>query len=41
MSDWPMDIGDHTITNQWACRDCGASFDCLSQFRSTDCEGGD
>jgi hypothetical protein len=38
MSGYPKDVGDHRIDDQWECTDCGASFDCLSQFRSTDCE---
>lgn len=37
MSDWPKAIGEHTVTDQWTCADCGATFDCLSQFRQTDC----
>jgi hypothetical protein len=37
MSDWPREVGDHTITDQWVCTECDASFDCLSQFRQTDC----
>lgn len=38
MSDWPREIGAHTVTENWECRDCGASFDCLSQFRQNSCK---
>lgn len=38
MSDWPKDIGDHVITADWECRDCGRSFDCFSAARMEDCE---
>lgn len=38
MADWPRKIGAHNVTENWECLDCGASFDCLSQFRTTDCE---
>ncbi|MBP1986551.1 hypothetical protein J2753_001045 [Halolamina salifodinae] len=37
MSDWLKAIGEHSVTDQWECADCGAAFDCLSQFRQTDC----
>jgi hypothetical protein len=37
MTDWPKDVGGHAVTEQWECADCGADFDCLSQFRRTDC----
>jgi hypothetical protein len=40
-ADWPREVGDHRVTADWECATCGGSFDCLSQFRSTDCEGGD
>ncbi|MGZ0746234.1 hypothetical protein [Haloparvum sp. AD34] len=36
-SEWPREIGEHTVTDQWECADCDASFDCLSQFRESDC----
>ncbi|MFB6157872.1 MAG: hypothetical protein ABEJ34_08530 [Haloferacaceae archaeon] len=36
-SDWPREVGDHRVSERWECLDCGASFDCLSQFRRTDC----
>lgn len=36
--DWPRDVGDHRVSADWECLDCGASFDCLSQFRQSDCE---
>lgn len=39
-SDWPKPIGEHTVTTDWECADCGASFDCLEQFRTNDCDGG-
>lgn len=35
---YPREIGDHRVDDQWECEDCGADFDCLSQFRETDCE---
>lgn len=38
MNDRPTAIGEHTITDQWECRDYSASFDCLSQFRQSYCE---
>lgn len=37
-TEWPREVGDHTVTDQWECVDCEASFDCLSQFRQPDCE---
>lgn len=37
-TDWPREIGDHRVTEQWECADCGATFDCLSQFRESACE---
>lgn len=37
-TDWPREVGEHTVTGQWECADCGTSFDCLSQFRQSDCE---
>jgi hypothetical protein len=37
-TDWPREVGEHTVNDQWECEDCGASFDCLSQFRSSACE---
>lgn len=37
-SDWPKQIGDHRVTREWECADCGASHDCLEQFRSSGCE---
>lgn len=37
--DWPKAVGDHRVTQEWECADCGASFDCLDQFRSSECEG--
>ena len=37
MSAWPKAVGGHTVTEQWECADCGADFDCLSQFRQADC----
>lgn len=36
--DWPKSVGDHRVTQQWECADCGVSFDCFEQFRSADCE---
>lgn len=39
-TDWPRDVGDHRVTAEWTCETCGASFDCLSQFRQTACEDG-
>ena len=38
MTDWPRDIGDHTVTKDMECADCGVSFDCFTQFRREDCE---
>ena len=35
---WPREVGDHLVDDQWTCETCGADFDCLSQFRQTDCE---
>ena len=35
--EWPREIGEHSVTDQWVCEDCGADFDCLSQFRETEC----
>lgn len=37
MSDWPREIGDHRVTEQWECADCGASHDCLENFRQNEC----
>lgn len=37
-SDWPREIGDHRVTEQWECEECGASFSCLDQFREEACE---
>jgi hypothetical protein len=39
MSDWPREIGGHTVTAEMECADCGASFDCFTQFRGADCKG--
>ncbi len=39
MDDWPREIGDHTVGDGMECVDCGASFDCFTQFREADCEG--
>jgi len=36
-SDWPKQVGDHRVTTDWECADCGASYDCLEQFRKNDC----
>lgn len=36
-SDWPRDINGHTVTMEWECEECGASFSCLSQFRQQGC----
>jgi hypothetical protein len=38
MSNWPRAVGDHLVTDEWVCEHCGADYDCLSQFRTTDCE---
>jgi hypothetical protein len=38
MSSEPKTVGTHRLDDQWASADCGASFDCLSQFRQTACE---
>ena len=35
--DWPKQIGDHRVTTERECADCGASYDCLEQFRNNDC----
>lgn len=37
-SDWPRSVGEHTVNAQWICEECGADFDCLSQFRESSCE---
>ncbi|MFB6118347.1 hypothetical protein [Halosegnis sp.] len=37
-SDWPREVGNHRVTMEWDCERCGRSFDCLSQFRQTDCQ---
>lgn len=37
-TDWPRVVGEHTVTAEWTCTDCGADFDCLSQFRERPCE---
>jgi hypothetical protein len=39
MDEWPREIGGHTVTSGMECADCGASFDCFTQFREADCEG--
>lgn len=36
-SDWPKEVGDHTVTMEWECEECGASYDCLENFRQNDC----
>lgn len=38
MPEWPKEIGDHTVTEDWECRDCGASYTCFTQFRQNDCQ---
>ncbi|ADB62000.1 hypothetical protein Htur_3135 [Haloterrigena turkmenica DSM 5511] len=37
-SEWPREIGDHTVSDEWVCEDCGASYACLDQFRDSPCE---
>lgn len=37
MSDWPREVGNHRVTKQWECADCGASYDCLENFRQNEC----
>ena len=36
--DWPREVGGHRVTTEWECERCGASFDCLANFRQNDCE---
>lgn len=36
--DWPKEVGDHRVTTDWECADCGASYDCFEQFRKNDCD---
>lgn len=35
---WPRDIGEHTVDERMECLDCGASYDCITQFRENPCE---
>ena len=37
MSSYPKSVGDHHIDEEWVCTACGATFDCLSQFRQNEC----
>lgn len=37
-SDWPREIGEHTVDDEMTCVDCGASYDCFTQFRENPCE---
>ncbi|WP_256464805.1 hypothetical protein [Halosolutus gelatinilyticus] len=37
-TDWPREIGEHTVSDRWECEDCGASYACLDQFRRSSCE---
>lgn len=38
MSDWPREVGDHTVSQEWECLDCGVTYDCFTKFRQNGCD---